>query len=139
MTRIGFREAPLSGAEFRLARKRLDVRQDALAAAMGVSTQTIINWEHERHPVPQYAAAFLLLLLEVPEALAYVKKGIEARQITQEQRRPDAWTPQDIAAETASKTSLRPPARTVWKTPEADVWERIARARARYAPAVKED
>jgi len=52
----------MTNTEFRAILKYLDLSQRSLAERLGVAVSTVNRWALGRIPVPQYAAAYLVLL-----------------------------------------------------------------------------
>ncbi len=44
----------MEGSEIKEQRKRLDLTQEGLAKALGVSTNTVARWERDEVPTPSY-------------------------------------------------------------------------------------
>lgn len=66
----------MTAAEFRIARERLGVSGDWLAAHLGVSGRTVRRWEADTAPVPDGVAADLRAVEE--ETAAFVAAVVEA-------------------------------------------------------------
>ena len=58
------RHTPMTGAEMRGMRAKLDMTQMQLAAELDLHERTISHYEHERRPIPRSVALAMIFLME---------------------------------------------------------------------------